>query len=84
MAPAIMTIIVIANKIIATTITIHEYEPEVNSALVDAGVAGVDVVKNQAAWFTFTSDVDNEDWNDIDNDNDDGDDYDDVVKHQTP
>ena len=56
-----MTIIVIANKMIVTTITIHEYEPEVNSALVEAGVAWVDVVKNQAAWFTFTSDEDNED-----------------------
>ena len=43
---------------ITNTITIHKDEPEVNSALVDACVAGVDVVKHQAAWLAFTPDDD--------------------------
>ena len=52
------------------------YQPEVNSALVDAGVAGVDVVKHQPAWLTLPP-GDNDDMGGYDSDyiKDDADDH---------
>ena len=59
--PALRSIIITIVTII-TIITIenhhhhdHHHKPEVDSALVDAGVAGVDVVQHKAARLALTS-----------------------------
>ena len=60
--PALWSIIITIVTIIMITIEYHRnhhhhphHKPEVDSALVDAGIAGVDVVQHKAARFALTS-----------------------------